>query len=204
MRLAAVAIGVSLLALAAAGTATSGRTDTIPRVTVAGVDPSLVAGRGAQPRHRRAAGGRRRHERSHSPVQHVGLHARGRGVGAAGGRAPAGPVRRLHAQRAGERGDDPLRDPGRPERRRHRRAAHARRRPQRRRARQHASADDHAHVQVLLPLQPLSVHERPERRAAPSRLVGDGVRLRPEHGLPVVVHDAATGRCTSTTNSACS
>ncbi len=47
MRLIAVAIGVALVALTAAGAATSGRTDTIPRVTVAGVDPSLVAGRGA-------------------------------------------------------------------------------------------------------------------------------------------------------------
>src|SRR4029077_21101353 len=47
MRLTAAAIGVALLALATTGAATSARTDTIPRVTVAGVDPSLVAGRGA-------------------------------------------------------------------------------------------------------------------------------------------------------------
>jgi hypothetical protein len=47
MRLTAVAIGVVLVALVTAGAATSSRTDAIPHVTVAGVDPSLVAGRGA-------------------------------------------------------------------------------------------------------------------------------------------------------------
>jgi Pectate lyase superfamily protein len=47
MRLTAVAIGAVLFALLAAGGATSSRMTTLPRVTVAGVDPSLVAGRGA-------------------------------------------------------------------------------------------------------------------------------------------------------------
>jgi hypothetical protein len=47
MRLTAVAIGVAFLTLTAAAAAAGGRENTTPHVTVAGVDPSLVAGRGA-------------------------------------------------------------------------------------------------------------------------------------------------------------
>src|SRR5581483_617237 len=47
LRLTAVAIGVALLTLVVAGAAAGGRGDTMPRVTVAGIDPSLVGGRGA-------------------------------------------------------------------------------------------------------------------------------------------------------------
>ena len=98
-----------------------------PRVTVAAIDPSLVAGRGAKL-------GIVQQEAENATTNGtilVGLHALGRGVRPASRAAHAWPVRRVHAHAAGERGDYPLRDPRRPDRRRNRRPVDGERGPQR-------------------------------------------------------------------------
>src|SRR5258708_5163029 len=131
-------------------------------------DRPVARRRTRRPAWYRPAGGRERHdERDDTPVRHVGLHAVRRGVRPASRAAHAWPVRRVHAHAAGERGDYPLRDPRRPDRRRNRRPVDRERGPRP----ELASADDHADLEVLMALQPISVHERPECGLATPRLV---------------------------------
>ena len=151
-----------------------------PVVTRAALDPSLVAGRGAdlgfaeQEAENAATNGT-----VIGPV-HRGLHAGGRGFRAVGGQPGARAVRRVHAAGRGQRDQCALQHPRRAHRRRDHRAArcHGERRP---------PPDHDAHVAVRLALQRVPVLQRPERRSAAPGLVDTECTCVPDATTPAPV-----------------
>ena len=195
----AAVVGISVAAAGGAGTAlASGGAAAAPVVTRAALDPALVAGRGRSRRLPRAGGRERRHQRHGHRPRPDRVHAAGRGVRPEGGAADAGPVRRVHAaQRRPTRSPCGTASPTRP-------TAAASPRRSTSRVNGKASQDHDADLAVRLALQPVPVHQRPQRRPAAPGLVDHRVRVRAGS------HDAArrrspsrSGRCTSTTSSAC-
>jgi hypothetical protein len=131
-------------------------------------------------RFRRAGGREGRHQRNGHRTQPRGIYASRRSVWAKRGIPHPGPIRRVHPPERHERHHRPLQHPRFGDRRRH----HGTSRRDRERRREE---DDDAHLAVLLAVQPVPVHERPERRPAAPRLVDHRVRMRPER------HDTGSG-----------
>ena len=182
------AVLVAALASTTSSGASTAKTQATGRETVAAIDP-VPRRRPRRPaRHRRAGGRERRDERHDPPVRH------------------RRPTRSRARRRAGRPCSSRRVSPSRS---RLRSAANAMTiryaipdaptgggidapltvsRGPRQRTRQHPSADDHADIEVLVPLQPVSVHERPERGPAPPGLVDHRVLLRSRRDDPDADH----------------
>ena len=178
------------------GAATAAATP-LGRETVAALDPALVAGRGAA-----VAFLEQEAENAATNGTVIGpdrppTRCPPRRPAARRSSSTPGPVRRVHAAAAGERDHRALQHPGRAGGRRHHRAA-------RRDGQRQARRDDDAHLAVRVALQPVPVHQRPERRPAAPGLVDHRVRVRAGgHDADAGRSPSRSGRCTSTTSSAC-
>ncbi len=183
-RITAAVVVATALGLVTAPGAALAESPAGPVVSRAGLDPALVAGRGADV-------GFLEQEAENAVTNGtvigpgpVGVHAAGRGVRALGRAAGAAAVRRVHAAERGERDHRAVQHPRRTARGRHHRAAG---RDRRRRA----PADHDAHLAVRLALQPVPVHQRPGRRPAAPGLVDHRVLVRAGADLAATGHRQA-------------